>query len=131
MNGHLQVVETNKSLWNEELKSVEPDKYITDMLKSKKSRITAVMSYKKGEHLKLIPFFKPPVSKEPVSDKANGETSSGLLPLILEHKRTAPQFDKTVIKAEDAKPEMGDYTLFHTCTIDLLEKEKVTEILGD
>ena len=82
MNGHLQVVETNKSLWNEELKSFEPDKYITDMLKSKKSRITAVMSYKKGEHLKLIPFFKPPVSKEPVSDKANGEL-----------KKTASQFD--------------------------------------
>ena len=49
---------------------------------AKKSRMTAVMSYKKGEHLKLIPFFKPPVSKEPKSGKVNGETPSNFLPPI-------------------------------------------------
>ena len=70
MDGQLQVVETNKSFWLEELTKVhgeafiESDEYIKDMLlkKSKKSRVTAIVSYKKGHHLKLIPFFKPPAS---------------------------------------------------------------------
>ena len=43
------------------------DEFINDKLKgaSKKNEtITAIMSYKKGEHLKLIPFFKPPLNKK-------------------------------------------------------------------
>lgn len=138
MDGQLQIVETNKSLWNEELtkRSNEEafvDPYITDMLdpKSKKSRMTAVMSYKKGEHLKLIPFFKPPVSKEPKSGKVAGENPLNFPSPLLEHKVTASQFDPSIIVAEDAKPGRGDYTLFDTFTIDLLDKEKVKDILYD
>ena len=74
--------------------------------KSKHNCVTAMVSYKKGHHLKLIPFFKPKASAEkPESaDKANGESPSNFSLPLLEHKVTVPNFDSTVIRAEDAKP---------------------------
>ena len=67
MDESLRVLKTCKSLWKE--KMIDLDKDVTDnwnqkfidKLNSDKENetISAILSYKRGEHLKLIPFFKP------------------------------------------------------------------------
>ena len=65
----------------------------------KRGTITAVLSYQKGEHLKLIPFFKP----------SSSNTITG--------KKNSKQDTIDVCKAD---PSNGDFYLFEKFQVDVL-----------
>ena len=77
------------------------------------------MSYKKGQHLKLIPFFKPITEKNPE-----------LGPSLLASKR-AYSYDDGMIPALEADPKNGDYYLCESSAIDLLDQEQCIEIMKE
>ena len=45
--------------------------------------------------------------------------------------KTADNFDPTIITAEVANPDNEDFYMLESFSIDLVEKEKCKEILGD
>ena len=80
------------------------------------------MSYKKGEPLKLIPFYKSsPITKDATNLDIPARTN----------KKSQSTPDDTVILPSDAKIEDGDYFLFENDSIDLLDEEKVQDIFKD
>ena len=61
------------------------------------------MSYKKGEHLKLTPFFKPLVKD--AEDKMNE-------PEEIKKRKTTENYDNRVVHPTVADPKKGDFYLF-------------------